>query len=88
MGTAFGFGIDLMAEVDEAEGVFAIAGIGSVTGLVVGASVTKDYDNGKDLSRAPTSPEEDRWSMAPSTRIIRDPDSGRRVPAMGIRVSF
>ena len=88
VGTAFGFGIDLMAEVDEAEGVFAIAGIGSVTGLVVGASVTKDYDNGKDLSRAPTSPEEDRWSMAPSTRIIRDPDSGRRVPAMGIRVSF
>ena len=87
VGTAAGFGVDLLAEVDEAEGVFAIAGLGSVTGLVVGTNVTKHYDDGKDLSLAPAL-EDTRWSLGPSAKIVRDPDSGRPVPAMGVRVTF
>ena len=87
VGTAAGFGVDLLAEVDDTETVFAVAGIGSVTGLVVGANVTRNYDNGKDLSSG-TPRLEERWSMAPHARVIRDPESGRPVPAVGLRASF
>jgi hypothetical protein len=87
VGTAFGFGVDLLAEVDDEKAAFAVAGIGSVAGLVAGVNMTKDHDAGKDLSEAPSAPEE-RWSVAPHAGVIPDPESGRPIPAMGVRVSF
>jgi hypothetical protein len=86
VGTAFGFGIDLMAEVPDAETALFVAGAGSVAGLTIGASMTKDYDNGKDLSREAPRPEETRWSLAP--KAVPDPEGGRAVPGMGVRVTF
>ena len=86
VGTTFGLGIDLMAEVPNAETALAIAGIGSVTGLAVGATLTQNYDDGKDLSLETTRTEETRWSFAP--KAVRDPETGRTVPGMGVRVSF
>ena len=66
---------------------FGIAGFGTFAGLVTGVNMTKNHDVGKDLSAAPRV-EEDRWSLAPHAGIIRDPESGRPVPAMGLRVTF
>ena len=86
VGTTFGLGIDLMAEVPDAETAMAIAGIGSVAGLAVGASVTQNYDDGKDLSMESPRPEETRLSFAP--KAVRDPESGRPVPGLGVRVTF
>ena len=60
--------------------------MGSAAGLVIGAEMTKDYDNGKELSQESPRPEETRWSLAP--KAVRDPESGRAVPGMGVRVSF
>lgn len=84
VGTAFGFGIDLLAEID-GEGAFAIAGIGSAAGLAVGASLTRNHDAGKDLSLE-SPPAEARWGLAPT--VTRDPESGRTVPTMRVCVSF
>ena len=78
-------GLDLMAEVPNAETALAIAGIGSVAGLAVGATLTQNYDDGKDLSLETTRTEETRWSFAP--KAVRDPETGRTVPGMGVRVS-
>jgi presenilin-like A22 family membrane protease len=44
VGTVFGLGIAVLAEVDDAQAVFAIMGTGSVAGLLIGSAATKNYD--------------------------------------------
>ncbi len=44
VGTVFGLGTAVLAEVDNEEAAFAIMGAGSVAGLLIGSSATKNYD--------------------------------------------
>lgn len=44
VGTVFGLGTAVLAEVDNEEAAFAIMSAGSVTGLLIGSSATKNYD--------------------------------------------
>lgn len=44
VGTVFGLGTAVLAEVDKAEATFAIMGAGSIAGLLIGGSATKNYD--------------------------------------------
>ncbi|MDZ7344334.1 MAG: hypothetical protein ONA90_07445, partial [candidate division KSB1 bacterium] len=46
VGTVFGLGIAVLAEVDDDQALFAIMGAGSVAGLLAGRSATKNYDHG------------------------------------------
>jgi hypothetical protein len=45
-GGAFGFGIDLLGEVEEEEAAFGIAGAGSILGLTLGTRITRGMDAG------------------------------------------
>jgi hypothetical protein len=45
VGTVFGLGIAVLAEVDDDPAIFAIMGAGSVAGLLAGRSATKNYDS-------------------------------------------
>lgn len=53
LGIVFGFGINLLVKPEETSTVMAIAGLGSVGGLALGTTLTKDYDKGKELTFAP-----------------------------------
>ncbi|MCP4581423.1 MAG: hypothetical protein GY839_07370 [candidate division Zixibacteria bacterium] len=50
VGMVAGFGLDLMFQVDDSGGVMAIAGAGSVAGLLAGVNLTKNYDKGSNLT--------------------------------------
>lgn len=45
VGTVFGLGAAVLAEVDEAPTAFAMMGMGSITGLLIGSAATKNYDH-------------------------------------------
>lgn len=87
-GAAFGFGLDLLAEVDSEEAAFAIAGAGSVAGLAVGVHVTRSYDAGRDLGMGPP---RNRWgflSGVPELGFRRDPFTGGLQPAVSLGWRF
>lgn len=89
VGTVMGFGLDLMAEVDESSTAFAIAGLGSVGGLAAGAHMTRNYDRGKDLASHHLNSTPARWSVAPQVGLKQHPfHTGEVMPKLGIRVSF
>ena len=89
VGTAFGFGVNVLAEVDDEKTGFAIAGAGSVVGLLVGANVTRNFDEGKDLASAAFAPAADGLSLAPHLAFTRDGSgNGRLVPMLGVRARF
>jgi hypothetical protein len=50
LGTIAGLGLDLIIQPDDASTALAVAGTGSVAGLAIGASLTKNIDQGKDFS--------------------------------------
>ncbi len=50
VGTFIGFGIDLLVEIKDASTGFAIAGLGSVAGLVAGKQLTKDFDRNREFA--------------------------------------
>jgi len=50
VGTVFGLGMAVLAEVDEAQSAFAIMGAGSMAGLLIGSSATKNYDRAFHLN--------------------------------------
>ncbi len=82
LGTTFGLGIDLLVEVDSEEAAFAIAGAGSVAGLALGTSLTREYDRGKDLARGPS-------LGFPQLSLTRGGGrSGQLVPTIGMRIAF
>lgn len=82
LGTTAGFAIDLLVQVDDSEPALAIAGAGSVAGLVLGTSLTRDHDRGRDLAGEP-SVEFPRLSLRPVSHR-----SGALVPTLGARVTF
>ncbi len=88
VGTVFGFGIDLLAEEDDEETAFAIAGIGTVTGLIVGGNITRNHDRGKVFSARPCEAQEPRVSFGPRVRADWKATSPRLVPAFEVRAAF
>jgi len=50
IGAVFGFGIDLLFEVEDEGAAFGIAGLGSVAGLAIGTHITRNFDKGRELS--------------------------------------
>ncbi len=48
VGTLAGVGLDLMIQVDNEGTAMAVAGFGSLAGLIFGAKITEDYDNNKE----------------------------------------
>ena len=44
VGTVFGLGVAVLAEVDNEQAAFAVMGAGSLAGLLLGSSATKNYD--------------------------------------------
>jgi hypothetical protein len=98
IGTVLGFGIDLLVEVDDASAAFAIAGLGSVAGLVAGTQMTRNFDRGKDLTLFDMNKSrfcysfnkgESLWSIAPNIKLQQHPNDKRRiVPAIGLQVNF
>ena len=69
-GTIVGFGFDLLVEVDNAETAFAIAGIGSVAGLIGGTMWTRNFDNDKKYSNLNKS---NNWSFASTINLQPHP---------------
>ena len=98
IGTVFGFGIDLLVEVDEASTAFGIAGLGSVTGLAMGTHLTRNFDKGKELSLLSTDNSrlgyslkkgERTWSVSPKLSFQQHPyHKNRFVPSIGLQINF
>jgi hypothetical protein len=89
VGTAFGFGLDLLIQPDADAAVIGIAALGSVAGLGVGTAITSEYDYGKTLAGASGPRGEDRVSLAPTLRLDRDAAlHGRLHPQIGVRAAF
>jgi len=81
LGTVFGFGIDLLVQVDEASTAFAIAGAGSVAGLVAATSLTKNHDKGKELSQSNL--------QFPKLTLYQNPLNRKEmVPTLGFQLNF
>jgi len=84
VGTAVGFGFDLLFEVDGDGAVLGIAGAGSILGLMTGIHATRIYDQGKNLAAAP-----ERGApgptIAPQVTLSRE---GAARPMFGLRASF
>jgi len=81
IGTVFGFGLDLLIEVDESSTAFAIAGLGSVTGLASAVSLTKNYDKGNELSQSNLE--------FPKFTFYRNPyDKKEIIPTFGFQLNF
>lgn len=98
IGTVLGLGIDMMVEVEEGSVAFAIAGLGSVAGLVAGTQMTKNFDRGKELSLFDGNNSrycfsfdkgESQWSITPKFSLQRHPcDYKRIVPMMGLQLNL
>lgn len=98
VGTVFGFGVALLFEVDDASAVFGIAGFGSVSGMAIGAHLTRNFDQGRELafgsdrirSHHPTFHEIGRKRIGyPQFFLWQHPfDTGEVVPVMRMHVSF
>lgn len=98
LGTVFGFGIDLLAEVDEARTAFGIAGLGSVAGLAMGRHFTRNLDKEKDLSLSNMDNSrlcyslkkgERTWSVSPKLSFKKHPSHKNRfVPFIGLQIDF
>jgi hypothetical protein len=85
-GTLFGFGVDLIAEVDDTRGALAVAGAGSVAGLVLATLATRNIDDGRDYSMSePTG--EPRFRLA-ATALRSAAAGGAPQPAFGIALDF
>jgi hypothetical protein len=81
LGTVAGFGVDLLTQVDEASTAFAIAGTGSVAGLVVATNITRNYDKGKDLSQSSLE--------FPIFSLVQNPHNEKEIiPTIGFQVNF
>lgn len=98
IGTVFGFGLDLLFEIDDASAIFGIAGLGSVAGMAIGVNMTRDFDKGKDLTLdndqnrlIPLGHHESGKIHVgyPQLSLLRPPhDPGKIVPAMSMQIAF
>lgn len=87
-GTAFGFGIDLLGEIDDDQAAFAIAGAGSAAGLALGAHATRHYDGNRAVSSAGPEPKDAGFALAPSFSFARSRGGAAPIPMLGLRARF
>jgi hypothetical protein len=81
IGTVVGFGIDLFAELDESRTIFAVAGAGSVAGLVAATNLSRNYDKGRELSQANIE--------FPKFALVQNPNCRKEiVPTLGLELHF
>ena len=67
----------------------AIAGLGSIGGLIAGAKMTANYDQGKDLASVSTSDPRARWEIAPRLAMVPDPShAGKLIPTASLHLTF
>ena len=86
-GTAFGFGVVLLGEVDDDQAIFAIAGAGSAAGLALGAKTTRGYD--RDRAFSSVEPAGDDWGIELTPRLSFAKGRGAaKVPLVGVTVRF
>jgi hypothetical protein len=88
VGIVAGFGIDLLIEVDNSQTAMGIVGISSVAGLIMGASLTKDYDRDKDFAHI-INKSDYSWDISPELTLKPDPfHVGKTMPSAAIRLNF
>lgn len=98
LGTIGGFGVDLIVQPDDAEAALAIAGAGSIAGLVAGAWLTRNIDHEADMSRSSergydssqqvsTDYRRGKWSVNPTFKLLKDQRS-KSLPCLGFQVNF
>ncbi|MDZ7363979.1 MAG: hypothetical protein ONB46_25185 [candidate division KSB1 bacterium] len=82
VGTVFGLGVAVLAEVDNEQAAFAVMGAGSVAGLLLGRSATRNYD------RALHFDEQKRFGVfgAPYLQVMAEPRWTKPVQASRVRV--
>lgn len=87
VGTAFGFGIDLLVSVDSSPAAFGIAGAGTIAGLIIGGDMARKQNSDRTgaIDRAP----ESHFAFAPEFRTGRDASGDRKVvPMLTVRAKF
>ena len=81
IGAVTGFGVDLIARVDESSTGFAIAGAGSLAGLIAATNLTRNYDRGKELVQSKVE--------FPKFVLLQNPQNEREiVPGIGLQLNF
>jgi hypothetical protein len=98
LGIVFGFGIDLLLQPEEASTIMAIAGLGSVGGLALGTTLTKNYDKGKELAFTPQFNPSFEFSLLkdnqvkasfPNPSVKRDPFNKKDlIPEISLKLKF
>jgi hypothetical protein len=95
IGTMIGFGVDMLIEVDNENTAFAIGGLGTISGLLAGRAMTKNYDQGKEMAllngRIRYAPKNGNLALDLSPRIAmqRHPvQQDRLVPTIGIQLAL
>ncbi len=89
VGTVAGFGVDVLAQVNSGRAAMAIAGLGSIGGLVAGVNMTRNYDRGKDLASASPADGRTQWALTPQFTLAPDPShAGRMMPSASLRLDF
>ena len=83
LGIAAGFGIDMLFEVHDGPTAFAIAGLSSVAGLLIGRAMTKNYDARLSFLDGAS------WTVSPELAVLRPLSrQGAIVPAIGFRIHY
>ena len=98
LGIVFGFGIDLVLQPEETSTIMAIAGLGSVGGLALGTTLTKNYDKGKELAFTPQFNPSFEFSLLkdnqvkasfPNPSVQRDPFNKKDlIPEISLKLKF
>jgi hypothetical protein len=88
-GTMAGFGVDILVQVDNEHAAMALAGLGGVGGLIAGARMTRNYDEGKDVALEMPDDHQERWAVAPHFSLAPDPArAGKLRPMAGLQLIF
>ncbi len=98
VGTIIGFGVNMLIEVDDEKTAFAIAGAGSIGGLLAGIHMTENFDKGKELSLLNGTPAPLRntiqigkrnLELSPQLSLRRHPVQREKlIPVMGIQMAL
>lgn len=94
IGTMIGFGVDMMIEVDNENTAFAIGGLGTISGLWAGTAMTRNYDQGKDISLLNGDVHfaykngNQTWELSPRMALQRHPvQPYRLIPTIGVQLA-
>lgn len=98
VGTIIGFGVDMLIEVDDEKTAFAIAGAGTVAGLLAGIRMTENFDKGREISLLEGMPAPLRntiqigkrnLELSPQLSLRRHPvQREKMMPVIGIQIAM